>query len=38
MKGLMREYEEDRGGSRKRIEEEVGRGSRRDYEGIEEGV
>jgi len=30
MKGLMREYKEDRGGSRKRIEEGVGRGSRRE--------
>ena len=38
MKGLMREYKEDRGGSRKSIEEEVGKGSRREYEGIEEGV
>ena len=30
MKGLMREYTEDRGGSRKRIEEGVERGSRRE--------
>ena len=28
MKGLMREYKKDQGGSRKRIKEGVGRGAR----------